>query len=172
MEWEFAEDAAGGGSFVATGKVVNFLRTHLARGEMDEALALYESCAQDVGDQLTAEFVTSSTKLQKAMANLFFRARDYKRAATACEKLGEWAAAARSYEASFAYEQAASCYVRANQHDKAAAVFRKAGNCQEAARLYRNSGNLQGAAEATAKDGDPLGAARLLITSLLPFSKA
>ena len=48
MEWEFAEDADGGGSFVATGKVVNFLRTHLARGEMDEALALYESCAQDV----------------------------------------------------------------------------------------------------------------------------
>ena len=164
MEWEFSESNEGG-NFMATGKVVTFLRNHLARGEMEKALGLYESCAENVGDEMLLEFPTASSRLQKAMANMFFRARDYKRAALACEQLSEWEAAARSYEASYEYKKAAACYLRANKADKAAAIFQKSGDFHKAAELYHEARDFASAAAAMEQGGDLFGAAQLAIAS-------
>ncbi len=163
MEWEFSETEDGGGAFLATGKVVGAIRTHLARGELENALSLYESCVENVGDELMAEFRAASTKLKKAMANLFYRARDYKRAATACMQLGEWGAAARSFEASFDYARAAECYLKVRDAPRAAAMWAKAGNPQKAAEVYHRVGDFGKAAQVMASAGDHLQAAQLAV---------
>lgn len=159
MEYEFSDQE--GGQFLATGKVVAFLRSYLAKGEIDQAVALYESCVENVGDALFLEFKVASKTVQKAMANLFYRARDYRRAAAACEIIGEWGAAARAYEAALEWPKAAECHLRVGAKDRAAAMLQKAGDHRRAAELYFESGDLASAASVLAGAGDFLGAARL-----------
>lgn len=161
MEWEFTEGDGDDGQFMPTGKVIEFLRTHLARGEIDAAVGLYESCVEGVGDQLWAEFVSASTPTKKAIANLFFRARDYPRAAEACQNLGEWSAAGRSYAAAYAFDRAAECYLKAGEQARAAKMFEKAGHHRKAAELYYQSNQLEPATDALEKAGDALGAGQL-----------
>jgi tetratricopeptide (TPR) repeat protein len=162
MEWEFTDDGESG-QFMATGKVINILRGHLARGEVDAAVALYESCVQNVGDAIWNEFTGASVPMKKSIANLFFRARDYARSAAACENLGEWVAAGKSYEASYDYPRAAQCYLKANNKQKAAAVIEKAGDLRRAAELYYEDGDIDASAAALERAGDLLGAAQLMI---------
>ncbi|MCK6547261.1 cyclic nucleotide-binding domain-containing protein [Myxococcota bacterium] len=163
MEWEFSEGGESDGQFMATGKVINFLRGHLARGEIDAAVSLYESCVQDVGETLWGEFQAASVPMKKAIANLFFRSRDYARSAAACEKLGEWIAAGRSHEAAYEYSRAAACYIKASDKPRAAAVYEKSGDYRKAAELYYEANDLDSAAAALEKTGDTIGAAQLFI---------
>lgn len=164
MEWEFSEDGgASDGQFMATGKVINFLRTHLARGEIDQAVALYEGCVQNVGQQVWAEFDGASVPMKKAIANLFYRARDYPRSAAACEKLGEWIAAGKSYEAAYELPRAAACYLKGNDKSRAAAVFEKSGDYRKAAELYYEANDVDASAAALERGGDQIGAAQLFL---------
>jgi tetratricopeptide (TPR) repeat protein len=164
MEWEFNESSdQNDGQFMATGKVINFLRGHLARGEVDQAVSLYESCAQNVGDSVWAEFEGASVQMKKAIANLFYRARDYKRSAAACERLGEWIAAGRSYEAAYDNARAAQCYLKGDDKERAAAVIEKSGDYRKAAEMYYASGDLLASAAALERGGDIIGAAQLAI---------
>ena len=117
---------------MATNKAINLIRQHLTRGEVDEALSLYESCAENVGDELLQELDMASSHLQKALANLFYRSRDYQRAAITCVRLGQWAQAAKAFQASGDYASAADAYLRTNQLDDAATNFEKAGLPQKA----------------------------------------
>ena len=71
IEWEFSENDDGSGSFMATNKAINLIRQHLTRGEVEVAQSLYESCAEDVGDELLLELDVASSHLQKSLANLF-----------------------------------------------------------------------------------------------------
>lgn len=161
MEWEFTEGDGSDGQFMPTGKVIEFLRTHLARGEIDAAVELYESCVDGVGGQLWDEFVSASTPTKKAIANLFFRARDYPRAAEACQNLGEWSAAGRSYAAAYAFDKAAECYVKAGDKARAAKMYEKSGQHRKAAELYYQSNQLEPATDALEKAGDFMGAGQL-----------
>jgi tetratricopeptide (TPR) repeat protein len=161
VEWEFSDSGGASGQFHATSAVVTNLRSMLAKGEMDNAVELYESCVDNVGDVLLADLPSSSSKLQRSLANLFYRARDYKRAAAACERLGEWEAAAKAYESAYAYDQAASCYLRMNDPRKAAAIYQKAGNHAKAAEIYNGVKDYASAAGALESSGDPLAAAQL-----------
>lgn len=164
MEWEFSEEGgAADGQFMATGKVINFLRTHLARGEIDQAVALYEGCVQNVGQQVWAEFDGASVPMKKAIANLFYRARDYPRSAAACEKLGEWIAAGKSYEAAYELPRAAACYLKGNDKSRAAAVFEKSGDYRKAAELYYEANDVDASAAALERGGDQIGAAQLFL---------
>lgn len=162
MEYEFS-DNQGGGQFLASGKVVAFLRNYLAKGEIDQAVALYESCVENVGDALFSDFKVASKTVQKAMANLFYRARDYRRAAAACEIIGEWGAAARAHEAALQWGKAAECHLRLGAKDRAAAMLQKAGDHRRAAELYFEAGDLAAAASVLAGAGDHLAAARLSV---------
>ncbi|MFO0728044.1 MAG: cyclic nucleotide-binding domain-containing protein [Myxococcota bacterium] len=161
MEFEFSE--ADGGQFRGTGKVVHFITGHLGRGEIDLAVGLYESSVGNIGDVLLAEFKASSRAVQKNMANLFYRARDYRRAAIACESMGELGPAAKAYEAALAWDKAADCYLRTGNKDRAAAMLTKAGQPRKAAELYFDAGDMAQAASALEAAGDMLGAAKLSI---------
>jgi tetratricopeptide (TPR) repeat protein len=164
IEWEFnANSDSPDGQFMATGKVISLLRGHLAKSEIDQAVSLYESCAQNVGDSVWAEFEGASTPMKKAIANLFFRARDYQRSALACEKLGEWVAAGRSHEAAYELGRAAMCYMKGNDKARAAAVFEKGGDHRKAAEIYYEAGDIDASAAALERSGDPIGAAQLYI---------
>ncbi|MBI2375086.1 MAG: cyclic nucleotide-binding domain-containing protein [Deltaproteobacteria bacterium] len=156
IEWEMNDS----GQFQTTGKVLQLIRNHLAKNELQQAVELYESCAQSIGDDLMADFDTSSNNVQKALANLFFRARDYGRAAACCQKMGEWEAAARAYETANKLELAAECYARAGQRDKAATILQKAGSHQQAAAIYEETKDFIQAGRASEAAGDILGAAR------------
>jgi tetratricopeptide (TPR) repeat protein len=159
MEFEFSE--SGGGQFVSTGKVVQFITGHLGRGEIDQAVQLYEGAASGVGDTLVAEARSASKQVQKNLANMFYRARDFKRAAELCERIGEWAPAAKAHEAALALDRAAECWLRAGQKDRAAPLLEKAGQPRRAAELLVELGDLAGASGALEAAGALLEASRL-----------
>jgi len=161
IEWEFSENEEGAGSFMATNRAINLIRQHLTRGEIDIALSLYESCAENVGDELLLELDTASTNLQKSLANLFYRSRDFYRAAQTCIRLEQWAQAAKSFEAGGHYAQAADAFLRANLIDAAATNFEKAGQPDKAIELHQKNEAFEKAALVAASAGDALGAARL-----------
>jgi tetratricopeptide (TPR) repeat protein len=164
VEWEFSEDPEGdGGQFQATDQVLGFVRNHLGKGDVDKALDLYESCNQDIGAELFAEFATASKQMRKNMATLFLRARDYGRAAHCFEQVGEWIDAARAYESASKFDRAARCYLQAGDKDKAASLLQKAGQSTEAAKLLQESEDIPGAAQALEVVGDLMGAALLYI---------
>ncbi|MCB9650774.1 MAG: cyclic nucleotide-binding domain-containing protein [Deltaproteobacteria bacterium] len=164
MEWEFNEGGENEGSFVATGKVIEQLRRLLAKGDVDQAVGLYESCVQEtVGAQLWAEFTGASTPMKKSIANLFYRSRDYGRAAVACEELGEWSAAAKAHAASYQYAKAGECLVKKGDKLGAARMLEKAGEHRRAAEIYFKEKRVREAAGALEKAGDPVGAGQLFI---------
>jgi len=162
MEWEFTEGPDADGQFIATGKVIEQLRRHLGRNEVEQAVTLYESCVQEtVGKELWSDFQTASNSTKKAIANLFYRSRDYQRAALACEDLGEWGAAAKAYAASYDYERAGKCLSKKGDPFGAAQMLEKAGKLREAAELYFKNGRAVEAAAVLEKAGDPFGAGQL-----------
>lgn len=164
MEWEFSEGPDNDGQFIATGKVIEQLRRHLARGDVDKAVALYESCVQEtVGKELWAEFNAASVPTKKSIANLFFRSRDYQRAALACQELGEWGAAAKAYAASYDYKNAGQCLSKKGDALGAAQMFEKGGDHRQAAEIYYKEKRLGEAAAALEKAGDAFGAGQLFI---------
>lgn len=164
MEWEFDESGGEGGQFMATGKVIEQLRRHLARDEIDDAVKLYESCVQEtVGKQLWDEFTSASVKMKKNIANLFYRSRDYERAAAACQDLEEWNAAARAYAASYEWDKAATCHAKNGDTKKAAAMYSKAGDHRKAAEILYKAKDYVASADALAKSGDTFGAGQLFI---------
>ena len=145
MEFEFSEN--DGGQFRGTGKVVHFITGHLGRGEIDLAVGLYESSVGNIGDTLLAEFKASSKQVQKNMANLFYRARDYRRAAVACEAMGELGPAAKAYEAAMAWDKAAEIYFDAGDFPQASAALEAAGDLVAAAKLSMRAGDQRRAAQ-------------------------
>ncbi len=149
--------------FVATDEMVRRIRGFVEERNIDEAVALYESCVQNVGEHLFEWFQSSSVPTQKAIANVLFRARDYERAGRACEVLEEWPAAGRSYAASYDYARAADCYLRAEDKKSAAAMFEKAELPRRAAELYYEAGVLGASARALEKSGDPMGAGQIYL---------
>ncbi|MEE2901148.1 MAG: cyclic nucleotide-binding domain-containing protein [Myxococcota bacterium] len=163
IEWEFSESEDGSGSFMATNKAINLIRQHLTRGEVDVAQSLYESCAEDVGDELLLELDVASTHLQKSLANLFYRSRDYRRAAKTCVRLGEWSQAARAFQAAGDYAGAAEAYLRGGNTKDAAAHFEKAGHTQRAIELYKDGNNFGRAADVAAASGDLVSAAKMWV---------
>lgn len=164
MEWEFTEGPDNEGQFMATGKVIETLRRHLARKEIDEAVALYETCVQEtVGQELWQEFESASTPTKKAIANLFFRSRDYARAGQACEQLGEWAAAGRAYGAAHNWTKAAECVQKTGERVRAAQMYLKGGVARKAAELFYESNRLPEAAEALEMSQDLVGSGQLFM---------
>ncbi|NOZ86359.1 MAG: hypothetical protein GXP49_08830, partial [Deltaproteobacteria bacterium] len=148
MEFEFVETTQGG-EFLASGKVVHYLKTYLARGDFDLAASLLASCAEGVGDELIAEIIEggASKGTMKALAELFFRARDFKRAAYCAERAGEDELAAKYFEASYELEKASELYLKAGNLAKAAELLERDLSFDRAANLYMKMKDFMRAAE-------------------------
>jgi tetratricopeptide (TPR) repeat protein len=125
--------------FYTLERVIGGLLAALKEGRIDEAVDVYTRCREDIGYQVIAR-AQSDQELFRQCANLFFRARDYSRAAYCCEQLEEHLKAASLYERCDDWPQAAQMYAAAGERPKAAEMFEKAGNFADAAQLFKDLG--------------------------------
>jgi tetratricopeptide (TPR) repeat protein len=125
--------------FYTLDRVLGGLLAALKAGRIDEAVDVYSRCREDIGYQIISR-AQNDPELFKQVANLFFRARDFARAAYCCENMEEHAKAAALYERCDDFAHAAQMYAAAGDRTKAAEMFEKDGNLQEAARLFRDLG--------------------------------
>ena len=86
-----------GNTFLTTAQVIQGLIKLLSDGKVAEAADIYSRCQEDIG-YLLINKVQSDPRIQKLVANMFFRARDFDKAALCCENLGENDKAAQLYE--------------------------------------------------------------------------
>lgn len=120
-------------------RVLDGLISALAAGQVDVAVALYAQIREDIAFQLIGR-TQGQTAVFRQVANLFFQARDYQRAAYCCEHLDEPQKAAELYERADDNAAAAQMYAAAGNVAKAADMFEKAGSLVEAARLHLHAG--------------------------------
>ncbi len=146
MEFEFIENDTGG-SFVATDKVVAFLRQHLAKGEVADAVRLYEDMGQNVVDELLAEARVASSNTQAAMAEMFVGARDFARAGQVFELSRDLPKAAAYYEQGQDFASAARCYEELGDLVRAGLAHDRAGNTEAALDAYRRAGPSEALAQ-------------------------
>jgi len=131
--------------FLTTAQLVQRLLQLLAEGRVDQAADIYSRCQEDVGYVLVNKAKTQE-KLQKLLANMFFRARDFEKAALCCENLGEFAKAASLYEQADDYQSAAEMYAKVENFEKAAEMFERNQNFRQAAELFLKVKNFARAA--------------------------
>ncbi len=139
--------ADGAEFFYTLDRVIQGLLSTLAAGRVDEAADLYARIREDIAFQLIAKAQGDKEAFQQ-VANLFFRARDFQRAAYCCEQMDEQEKAASLYEKAGDAGAAAQCYAAAGNTTKAAEMFEKGGNAVEAAKLYLIAGDADHAARA------------------------
>lgn len=154
--------ADGAEFFYTLDRVIGGLLQTLAAGRVDEAADLYARIREDIAFQLIAKAQGNKEVFQQ-VANLFFRARDFQRAAYCCEQMDEQEKAASLYEKAGDAAAAAQCYAAAGNTGKAAEMFEKGGNAVEAAKLYLMAGDAEHAARAALcyeKAGRPFDAAQ------------
>jgi tetratricopeptide (TPR) repeat protein len=150
MEFEFD---AGSDAFVATDKVLVFLRTHLARGEVQQAARLYEDSGASCAKELLAEAKVASSTTQKAMAEMFLLARDFKSAAVVFELARQLDRAASLYEQGLDFENAARAWEAVGDRLRAAVCLERIGKVDAAINLYKAAGPSQAMAELLARQG-------------------
>ncbi len=151
MEFEFVE---GQNNFVATEKIVQFIRGHLGKGEIQQAAQLYEDKGAGCGPHLLKDLASSSSNSQKALAEMFVMARDFKNAASVFEMARQWDRAAHNYEAGLDFDNAGRLFLdKVNDLPRAAVCFERAGNLVRAVETYKRAGPSQALAEALGRQG-------------------
>jgi tetratricopeptide (TPR) repeat protein len=109
----------------------------LQANRVDEAADIYARIRDDVAYPLIARAQGDKDTFRR-LANLFFRARDFARAAYCCENLEEPKKAASLYEQAGDFAAAAQMFATAGDVPRAAEMFERAGSLVEAARMYVN----------------------------------
>lgn len=152
MEFDFVDDGANtGGAFVVTSKAATFIRTHLARGEVEAAARLYEQTGGAIGAELLSDAQTASSTSQKGLAEMFVMARDFISAARAYEMGKRNADAARLYEQGGDFAAAAACFQKDGDLTRAGAALERAGKVSAALELYQRAGSDAAVAECLAR---------------------
>jgi tetratricopeptide (TPR) repeat protein len=131
--------------FISTDRAITAILDMVRTAKIDDAVATYTSYQEDIGFQILSK-VGNDAPMQKAVANLFYRARDYPKAAMSCENLGEYEKAALLYEKCQDYEMAADMYARLNMPVRAAEMYEKGQKFRQAAELFMQSGDSARAA--------------------------
>lgn len=149
-EFEFLE-GDGDGQFVLVGGPIVQLRGLLARGEINEAVRLYEETGAVARAELLVDAQTGSFELRKGIALLFKGAHDFAAAAHTLQLLKLEAEAAAAFEQAGEFSEAARAWGKAGELLKAAAAFERAGNTEAALGLYRQAGATERAAECLAR---------------------
>jgi tetratricopeptide (TPR) repeat protein len=129
--------ADGGEFFYDLERVLASMLQMLKANHVDEAADLYARIRDDVSYQLIAR-AQGDTDTFRRLANLFFRARDFARAAYCCEYLEEPKKAASLYEQAGDFAAAAQMFATAGDVPRAAEMFERAGSLVDAARMYVN----------------------------------
>lgn len=120
-------------------RVLEALISALSHGRIDDAVALYAHIREDIGYQLIAR-TQGNRPVFEQVANLFFQANDYHRAAYCCEQLDESQKAAELYELADDAAAAAHNYARAGNLAKSAELSERSGSYAEAAAIHLHIG--------------------------------
>ncbi len=151
MEFDFVDGGQEGGQFVTTGKVAQFIRTHLARKEVEHAARLYEQSAAGVAAVLLEDAKSASVDTQKALGDMFVLARDFATAARCYEMARRWPDAGRYYEQAGDYAAAARCFEKDGDKLRAAQALERSGQGGQALALYEAAGAHEVLAECLAR---------------------
>ncbi len=134
-----------GTTFLATARVIQNLLDMLDSGKVAEAAETYSLCQEDVGYVLINK-TKQNGRLHKQLANMFFKARDFEKAALCCENMKEFGKAAELYDQADDYQTAAEMYSKEGNLEKAAEMFERNQNYRQAAELYVKVKNFSRAA--------------------------
>ncbi len=134
-----------GNTFLSTAQVVGGLLKLLTQGKTAEAADIYSRVQEDIGF-LLIDKVQQQDDLQRALANMLYRSRDYDKAALCCENLAEFDKAAALYEQDDDYQSAAEMYAKVENFEKAAEMFERNQNYRQAAELFLKVKNYARAA--------------------------
>ncbi|RYE91764.1 MAG: cyclic nucleotide-binding domain-containing protein [Myxococcales bacterium] len=142
------------------GQIRDTVLAALAAGSVDEAASQIACSGAAVGDALL-EVTGLAGPQREALAEAFFRARDFDRAAVAAQRVDDRAMAARLLEQGGQYGRAAALRESLGQRAEAADLHQRAGDHARAAQLFVHLGQLDRAAESLEQAGDAYGAGRL-----------
>jgi tetratricopeptide (TPR) repeat protein len=131
--------------YVTTNQVIRGVLDYLDQGKLEEAARLYSHCQEDVGYVLILKS-PSDKALRTSLAKMFFKAKDYEKAAQVLEEVGDHKRAAELYERTDQYEQAAEMWAKIDDWGRSAHCFEKAGRWEQAADLYSRVNNFERAA--------------------------
>ncbi len=134
-----------GNTFLSSAQVINGLLKLLTQGKAAEAADIYSRVQEDIGF-LLIDKAQQNDALQRALANMLYRARDYDKAALCCENLAEFDKAAALYEQDDDYRSAAEMYAKVENYEKAAEMFERNQNFRQAAELFLKVKNYARAA--------------------------
>jgi len=148
--------------FTSADKVVDGMINFLNQGRLEDATDVYMRCQADLGFMLITR-AENDQALYKQLANLFFRARDFQKAAMACEELGAYDKAAQFYHQAGDHMLAADMAARIGDHLLAGQMFEQAGQYGHAAELYEQGEAKDRAASCFERSGKLLRAARLYV---------
>ncbi len=153
-----------GDRFLPQEQVLAGLIKLLGEGRVDDAVTIYVRCAVDIGYPLISK-VAGDPELQRLVANMLYRARDFAKAAMVCEALEENEKAAALYEKAGDYAMAAEMYARAGNKLKSAEMYERGGNLSVAASLYADCGLPERAARCYQRVPDAFAAGKLFFAS-------
>ncbi|MBN2695762.1 cyclic nucleotide-binding domain-containing protein [bacterium] len=131
--------------FVTTSQFIEHIVLLLKRRQMEEACDIYTHSQEDIGYLLINRLSGDDSEL-KILANMFYKSRDFMKAALVCEKIGAYDKAADLYEKSDDYFMAAESYLKVGKFERAAEMYEKNGHHLEAAQLFTKISHFERAA--------------------------
>jgi tetratricopeptide (TPR) repeat protein len=146
--------------FLAADQICGEILRALNEGQLGEAASQIASSGAEVGDALLA-LPGLPPRLLDALAEAFFQARDFDRAAVAAGRIADPERAALLLERGGQPLQAAALRERLGQRARAAALYLQGGAPERAAPLFAQQGDLERAAVSFEQAGQLLEAGRL-----------
>jgi tetratricopeptide (TPR) repeat protein len=161
IDFEFEEGGGRGSLLVPTAQICGSIMKHLIAQEVEAAASLLAQSAPEVGDQLLLEEAkTCSNPAREAMADMFLRAKDYRRAAKVALLMGDPERAAPLFEKSYEFEKAAELYKQVGREEDAARLLVRGHKFEDAAERYAKMGQMDNAAAYYERAGNMYEAAR------------
>lgn len=132
-------------SFRTSSEVIQAILHEIGAGFPERAAELYSRCQDDIGYSLIS-VLPRDQRVRRAVAKMFYLAKDFEKAALIFEQAEEFDKAALLYERCEDFAMAAEMYSRVEQFERAAAMFEKAGDFEQAAQLFTQLGDYDRAA--------------------------
>jgi len=122
--------------FVNKEKYIDHIIFYLKNRNIEKACDTYSHSQDDIGFLLINRLSGSKSYL-KLLANMFYRSRDWGKAANVCEQIDAYEKAAMLYERNDDYYMAAETYLRIKNEEKAAEMFEKINDFSKAIEIYK-----------------------------------
>ena len=131
--------------FVSKNKYIDYILYYLKNKNLEKACETYSHSQDDIGFLLINR-LSGNKSYMKILANMFYRSRDWNKAAIVCEQIDAYDKAAILYEKGDDYYLAAETYLRIKDYENAARMFEKLKDYSKALEIYKKIKNMPKAA--------------------------